>query len=594
MPIGSFTASDKMVKTVLRSDGTLYSIPRYQRGYAWKRSQYETLWNDIIEQLDKLDTGLFIGTVLLNHGEHEHSRVEVIDGQQRLLTLTILLSSIRDSLHELQQYDFASQIHRNYIADSEYAGEEQIPKIIPGDKLQSYFRIMVQDYPKVTTLDDLDAKTDEEKNVKNCKNFYDNKVKQMVKKIPKSEMSQKIATLVSLTKCIEKITVVTINVDHEEDAYTVFESVNAKGTALTLADILKNMIFRRLKPETTEDDFAQNQWDKILKNLDSTNFSMSKFIRYHWLSKYEFLTESKLYSAIKQKLDRDKTLTWAEFLDDLVADSLLIKNLINPEIADFPSIKSPRRVVNSLNAISSMGVSQCYVLLLSMNRNLYMKKRWERDIEFLENFCFNYHTVGKLQAVRVEKKYSDYARKIENINSSSEEDKSGILEEELKKMIQELSNLKNEFVTQEHFQNQFISNIQYSKNKAKRHLLGYVLLKINNHMAGGTGELKVDPLMTNIEHIMPQKPEQWGYEPEDVSDFINEIGNLTLLSKKLNSKGGARVMEYKKPLLAESELAITKNLLHYISNNEDIWDETIIKNRSKILADICYTSIWKI
>ena len=74
---------------------------------------------------------------------------------------------------------------------------------------------------------------------------------------------------------------------------------------------------------------------------------MPKFIRYHWLSKYEFLTESKLYDAIKQKLDKEKSLSWQEYLTDLVDDSQRLKELIHPEEDYFKGKGSTRRITNS-------------------------------------------------------------------------------------------------------------------------------------------------------------------------------------------------------------------------------------------------------
>ena len=356
------------------------------------------------------------------------------------------------------------------------------------------------------------------------------------------------------------------------------------------------MIFRRIKPTDSDEDIAQKQWDKIEENLESTNFSMPKFIRYQWLSKYEFLTESKLYDAIKQKLDKEKSLSWQEYLTDLVDDSQRLKELIHPEEDYFKGKGSTRRITNSLKAISSMGVSQCYVLLLAISRNFDMKKKWEREVEFLENFCFNYHAVGKLQAVRVEKKYSEYARRIENlVTISNDKDKAGKLEEELKVMIGELSKLKTDFVTSEHFKNQFIANIKYSDNSSKRHLLHYTLLKINEYLSGGTGELKVDSSVTNIEHIMPRKPIQWGYNEEEVADYINDIGNLTLLHQRLNSQAGNKKFLEKLQHLEGSDLTITKDVLNFINNEGiDDWDEEIINKRSQYLAEIAFSSIWNI
>ena len=596
MSIRKFDASVKEIRQILRNDGNLYAIPRFQRGYAWTRSQIQLLWSDLLEE----DTGMFIGTILLNHGEVGQERVQIIDGQQRLLTITILLSVIRDKISSLlstmaeptTNATAATQIQSYYIASSPYVGAPDEPLIQPGPGIEEYFKARIQDYPILKDSIIPNPSNKEESRVNTAKNIFVKGIKDELSKI-ESEINQ-LLWLTELSKKIESLTVVAIDVVDEQDAYTVFESVNAKGASLTLADILKNMIFRRI-PKVGEEDTAQNQWDQILKNLeDCSGFSMSKFIRYYWLSKYEFLTESKLYEAIKDEL-RTKSVTWQELLDNLVNESRRLKKIMEANPEDFSSFKSPRRVSQSLNGISKMGVSQVYVLLLSMDRNVGLKERWKVDYEFLENFCFNYHTISKLQAVRVERKYSKYARMIEEIDHDlSAKKKQKNLESILSEMKKELLDLKQEFVTKENFTERFSNEIVYSTNKKKKDLLRYVLLKIDSHMGASTGELMVDPQMTNLEHILPQKPVRWGLEEEEISDYVNNIGNLTILSKTLNAQGGNKPLSEKINEYRESELQINNDLVSFIEQHDNEWDQEIIQLRGDYLAQLAYEKIWKI
>ena len=113
MPRGSYEASDKPLSRILRTEQKRYQIPRYQRNYSWKRSQYETLWNDLLDDFGKTSRGLFLGTILLNLPDTkagDDERTQVIDGQQRMITLTILLSSIRDAFHGLESWNDASRV----------------------------------------------------------------------------------------------------------------------------------------------------------------------------------------------------------------------------------------------------------------------------------------------------------------------------------------------------------------------------------------------------------------------------------------------------------------------------------------------------
>jgi len=591
--VSEFTAEVQSVKSVLKTSDHTYSIPRYQRGYSWKRGDVSTFWNDMMEEW----SGLFIGTILLIQGEKRGDRTEVIDGQQRILTITILFSSIRDALRKIggeQALGGASDIQSHYIEFKDYIGSmEKTPKVLVASKLQDYFQRAIIN-PSEGKIPD--GSTDEEKRVKTARAFFDTAIRKELKEI-KGDVDQISWLLSTCLRKVENLSVVRIGVSNPDDAYTVFESVNAKGAALTLADILKSLIFRRVK-KVGDEDIAQEQWDKIQSNLDGTGFTLSRFIRYYWLSNYEFLSESKLYSAIKNKLEVEKAVEWEGLLDDLVRHSKYLKMLKEADPQDFskPDYQSPRRVSNALRGVSLMNVSQVYVLLLAIHRNRGMKKKWERELELLERFCFHYHAIGKQQAVRVEKRYSHYAIEIEKLSSiGNQKDQALALEEVLKDMGNELRELSRERVNLGTFANGFNEELDYSK-PSKRLLVKYTLNRIDQHYnAGRTGEMVIDVGMVNLEHILPQNPKKnWGLEKEDVEEFVNHIGNLTIISKKMNSKMGNKALEDKLAVMKESELEINKYLVDIIEHGGGQWGEKEILSRSEDLAAVSFNEVWKI
>ena len=583
-----FDASVKKLEAIFFNDGKFYNIPRYQRSYAWKSSQVETFWNDLCEN----ESGMFLGTILLNASDETNNdlRVEIIDGQQRILTITILLSVLRDKYFELESGEKASNIHNKFITRTDWSGEKRDPIVQAGKKLSQYFVSKIQTFDLATPMSQIDTTTEEEKRVQNTRKIFDNEIRKLFVHCISLEDKEKV--LDNLVRKTLSLSFVVINVEREEDAYTVFESVNAKGADLTLADILKNMIFRELKNKPGEEDIAQKQWDIINQNLEGTGFKLSKFIRYHWLSKYGFLPESKLYEAIRKKL-QVKEITIQSLLDDLVVDAERIKKLKSGSIDDYSQFNSPRRVHNSILGISSMNVSQVYVLLLSILRNKAMKKKWERDIEFLEKFCFNYHAISKLQAVRVEKIYSEYAVKIQSLHEILDiKNRSVELESQLRILKGKLTNLAEEFIQFEGFEKGFLREIKYSTSPTKKSLLKYTLYRIEDYLTTGTGELKIDQSMVNLEHILPQNPEQWGLDKSSVSEYVNMVGNLTLLSKKLNSKIGNKPLREKISSLEESELSMTKKLVEELKDLGLNWNEETITTRSKWMAETSFEDIW--
>ena len=587
--VDEFTAEVKTIKKILRTSDQTYEIPRYQRGYSWKRGDVSTFWNDMMEEW----SGLFIGTILLIEQEKMNERTEIIDGQQRMLTITILLSSIRDALRKIggeQAIGGASDIQSHYIEFKDFIGSmEKTPKVQVAKNLKGYFQRAIIDYTEGKLPD---GSTDEEKRVRTARQFFDTAIRKELGQI-KGDVEKISWLLTTLLRKVERLKVVRIGVGNPDDAYTVFESVNAKGAALTLADILKSLIFRRI-PRKGDEDIAQKQWDKIHANLDGTGFTLTRFIRYYWLSNYEFLPESKLYSAIKKKLEVDKAITWEGLLDDLVSHSDFLRMLKEADAEDFskPDYNSPRRVANALTGISLMNVSQVYVLLLAIHRNRGMKKKWERELEMLERFCFHYHAIGKQQAVRVEKKYSEYAIKIEKLNEiENDDDRSTSLETVLREMRDDLVGVKREYVQLDNFTQRFNEELDYSK-PSKRLLVKYTLSRINHHYENGTGEMSVDLSMINLEHILPQNPKNWGLSKEDVEDYVNKIGNLTMISKKINSTMGNKGLKEKLVLISGSELSINANLIDFIENHGNKWTDSEIYERGSGLAKLSFNEIW--
>jgi len=264
---------------------------------------------------------------------------------------------------------------------------------------------------------------------------------------------------------------------------------------------------------------------------------------------------------------------------DLILNSSSYEDLVDYQKSD--------KLYASLNALKLMGVIQHNALLLSIFRNYkYLGLNPLNLIEFIEKFTFQYSAICKGQTNRVEKIYSRYARDIEDVV------KEGV---DINKRIQTVfHNIKAELMTILHYEEEFISNfneVSYSKRELSRYILG----RINNYLQK-TNEHKIDYNNVNIEHILPQKPESdWGLKKSDIKGYVNKLGNLTLLDKRLNSKIQNTVLAKKIPHLRESELAITKKFIENLENSENpVWDEEQINNRQKNFAEIAYHQIWKI
>ena len=147
--------------------------------------------------------------------------------------------------------------------------------------------------------------------------------------------------------------VIRIKVRDESRAYEIFETVNARGADLTVADLLKNTIFDKVRRDNRGRDYAGELWSKIIDNLDGTGLEITTFVRYHWLSKYPFVTKKQLYRKIKENVS-----DWPSFLDDLVKDSERVNALSNSDIRDLELDMHNRRINYINESLRGINVEQ--------------------------------------------------------------------------------------------------------------------------------------------------------------------------------------------------------------------------------------------
>jgi uncharacterized protein with ParB-like and HNH nuclease domain len=212
--------------------------------------------------------------------------------------------------------------------------------------------------------------TKEEKLIKSNYEFLRDKISEDLNQYNQED---KVKYLEDLITRIFSLKIILIKIEKEEDAYSIFETVNARGADLTAADLLKNYLFSKL-PRTPEgEDIAKDIWSNIENNVESAKgpLNVSKFIRYFWLSRYSFVSEKKLYKEIKNEVKGDPR----EFLQELQKASgyyyKIANDSISPEdwLEDFQEKKTAHKINEALSGLRIMGITQCYSLILCLLMN---------------------------------------------------------------------------------------------------------------------------------------------------------------------------------------------------------------------------------
>ena len=553
--VDNFKADDTSIDELLFGNNPVLSIPRYQRPYSWDKDEVEDYWNDLVS----METIPFIGSVVLNN-EHLKSDgyLEVIDGQQRLLTTTIFMSALRDFCKKNGLENVAERIQRLAISREDKTGKEEF-RIRCGATLEEYFESRVQSFDEVQYSGKL---TKEHKRVKKNKAFFEEKITEYVNTV--DTKSEKQARVQELWTTVGELTVIEIIISNDDDAYTVFETVNARGKDLSVADLLKNWIFKQVGDDDKKIESAKKKWSEIETNINQVDAEVSSFLRQFWISKYSFTSEKALYRKIKKEIT-----DYESFLEEIRTASYWYNKLLSYNLSDWLEEEEGKKIFSSLQGLKIMRAKQVNVLFLGLLRN---KDRIPNSIgkyfKLAEDFTFIYSAVSKLQANKVEKLYSAFSIDLEEFLNSSKKDK--YFERNLNRLFSNFENdLKSLIPNEEFFVEKFM-NIQYKNSSVARGLIRYVLERVELSFSNNE-EFKVNFDTVNIEHILPQKPKDlssWNVTKAEHKNVVNQLGNLVILAIALNSDASNSDLKNKLPILEETEIKSTKSLVSNIKETE--------------------------
>ncbi len=253
-------------------------IPIYQRLYSWEKEQCKQLWDDIIKigGNDKMD-GHFIGSILyvLDGITHSDNVLLIIDGQQRLTTITLLLTALRDHLiDEVKR----KEIEDHYLINSDKDGDKK-------------FRLILSESDKDTLLYliDKDKRKPSELSLKIVENFK--LFEEWVSNTNKLE---------TIFKGLDKLMVVEISLERGKDnPQLIFESMNSTGKDLTQTDLIRNYILMGLEPEKQK-IFYKKYWRAMEEDFKQNKKWFDRFVRHYLTIKTrEIPNINKVYVALK-------------------------------------------------------------------------------------------------------------------------------------------------------------------------------------------------------------------------------------------------------------------------------------------------------
>ncbi|MGL2493356.1 GmrSD restriction endonuclease domain-containing protein [Helicobacter pylori] len=279
-----------------------FVIPIYQRLYSWKKEQCKQLWDDIIKigGNDKMN-GHFIGSILyvLDGNTHSNNPLLIIDGQQRLTTITLLFIALRDHLNDEDEFlkKFSRQKIRNrYLINSDEKGDKK-------------FRLILSESDKDTLLSLIDEnkRKPSEPSLKIMENF----------KLFEKWIRKNTDKLETIFKGLEKLMIVWIALKKEkDDPQLIFESMNSKGIELTQTDLIRNYILMGLDPEKQK-IFYKKYWRAMEEAFKQNETLFNQFVRHYLTIKTrEIPNINKVYEAFK-RYQQERGIETEVLLQDL-------------------------------------------------------------------------------------------------------------------------------------------------------------------------------------------------------------------------------------------------------------------------------------
>lgn len=541
-------------------NGKVYKVPSYQRDYSWKQDHWEDLWADILTILNG-DSIHYMGSIVLqNKGDKKYS---VIDGQQRLSTLTLIVLATIRTIQNLidKNIDKENNIERISLLSKKFLGDKDPGSLTYSAKLElnennnSFFQthLMVFRQP-------LNEKTlgDSDKLLWQAYNFFRGKI---TTHFENNENGEDLANFLN-KQVAERMMFIQIVVEDELSAYTVFETLNSRGVSLTVTDLLKNYLFSL----STKVDLnhVKEKWRKIVDTVGLDNFPA--FLRHYWISKNKLIRQEYLFRAMKDVVKTSPKVI--ELLDELERNAQLYNALSNSSDPFWIGQRDQKKRIKEIELFKE---KQALPLLLASYNNL-APEEFTKVLRVISVITFRYTIIGGLHTNLKEDVYNKAAIKISNKELTT----ASMIAKEVKALYTSDKDFKNDF-----------STTSISTKRGKK-LIKYILFEIENHLAQTDTDYEESP--ATIEHILPENAgDDWATNfPVSIQEsLVYRLGNYTLLEDDKNRECGTKNFEVKKAIYQTSQYAMTRQII------APDWTPNTIDNRQTRLSVYATTS-WRL
>lgn len=551
----------------LMGNGLTYRVPSFQRDYSWDADEWDDLWQDIEGLFGEApEPAHYMGYLVLQ--SQDNKAFDIIDGQQRMTTLSLLMLAAISRLMELAtpddpkdpQFRRAEQLRGNYI------GYLDPVSLVPSSKLklnrhgdgfyQNYL-VPLEQLPRA-------GLNPSEHLLRRSFQWFKKQIEQR-----SGGNGEAIARFIDTV--VDKLFFTVITVTDELNAFTVFETLNARGVRLSTTDLLKNYLFALVakdKVPASELGALENRWEGIVGLLGSESFP--EFLRIFWNSRNKLARKSDLFKTIRNKIN-NRAKAFA-LVRDLDRQARVYAALRNPESSGWPG-----PVRTSLKELQMFNVRQPLAVLLAAHERLGHEEspQFQRFLRAIVALSFRYNVICSRLANEQERLYNDIAVKLQDGRIAN--------------VAQAIQALRPVYPEDGEFRTAFADKTLRTTSNRNKRILRFILFKMEARLSGR--EFDFESANYSIEHVLPESPDDgWPqFSDRQREAFTHRLGNLTLLETAANNSIGNADYEQKRPVLEESELQVSRNL----AQRYDSWTVDAIQERQSWMARQA-TSIWQV
>lgn len=581
-------------------------VPLFQRPYVWNRElQWEPLWRDLkrvltryMAQPEATHQPHFLGAVVVQQIQNPIGEIQqrtIIDGQQRLTTIQLMFDAIHAQLESVGAKRPAGRMRKLIENDEDSCNKpEDKFKVWPTNKDRPAFNeVLAAEFPV------------QYENLKHSKSkmalahqFFSESARDWL--LEEGEDNALSRAEVLDRCCRDLLQVVVIDLAVNENAQEIFETLNARGAVLTAADLIKNFVFQRLMEQKNDvehayeaywKEFETSFWEREV-SYGRVKFQRSSLFINHWLiSKTgEEVLNREIFSTFKNFADYESKAKMLDLLKQIHEAAVSYRELIEASEKKEGDLTRLELFAYRLNSMELDVLRPILIALIDPTEKPIPQEQLEKAISTIESWM-----VRRLLVRATNKNYNKVVVELVNIVSKNRM----IAGNKLEKYLSDQSSMSSYWPDDSELKVQ-VSQMQMYRSLYRsriRMILEAIEDNSRGWIGGGTSKagMRVKRGSYAIEHVMPQRWQaNWplgAYPEQERETLLQTIGNLTLLTTKLNSSvSNGPWLSKSKELTKHDVLLINKQIQEL---GEEGWNEDLIKARTTLLIE-SIISIWSV